>query len=77
VRFSSAWHRQDWQGVTLARLTLADPEWEIRAGPVYLLRGGQPTTRSYWLMVARNPATGAVGLLPVSWSTRNESPINT
>lgn len=60
VRFSSAWNRQDWQGLTLARLTLADQEWEVRAGQVYLLRGGQPTERSYWLIVARNTATGEV-----------------
>jgi SRSO17 transposase len=60
VRFSAAWNRQDWQGLALARLTLADQEWEVRAGQVYLLRGGQPTQRSYWLIVARNTATGEV-----------------
>lgn len=60
VRFSSAWNQQAWQGITLARLTLADQEWEVRAGQVYLLRNGQPTERTYWLIVARNTATGEV-----------------
>jgi SRSO17 transposase len=60
ARFSSALNRQIWQGVTLARLTLADQVWEVRAGQVYLLRHGQPTERTYWLIVARNVATGEV-----------------
>jgi SRSO17 transposase len=60
VRFSSALNRQEWQGVTLARLTLAEQEWEIRAGQVYLLRQGRVTERTYWLLVARNLATGEV-----------------
>ncbi len=60
ARFSSALNRQDWQGVTLARLTLADQQWEVRAGQVYLLRDGRPTPRTYWLIVARNVGTGEV-----------------
>ena len=60
ARYSSALNQQQWQGVTLARLTLADQEWEVRAGQVYLLRGGQATARTYWLIVARNLATGEV-----------------
>jgi SRSO17 transposase len=60
ARFSSALNRQQWQGVTLARLTLADQEWEVRAGQVYLLRDGQVTNRTYWLIVARNLTTGEV-----------------
>src|SRR5581483_3379182 len=31
ARFSSALNQQEWQGVTLARLTLADQTWEVRA----------------------------------------------
>jgi SRSO17 transposase len=46
--------------VTLARLTLADQHWEVRAGPVYLLRDGRPTQRTYWLIVGRNLTTGEV-----------------
>jgi SRSO17 transposase len=59
-RYSSALNRQEWQGVALARLTLADQEWEVRAGQVYLLRDGRPTARTYWLIIARNGATGEV-----------------
>jgi len=58
--FSSTLNRQQWHGVTLARLTLADQEWEIRAGQVFLLRDGQVTARSYWLIVARNVTTREV-----------------
>jgi SRSO17 transposase len=60
ARFSSALNQQAWQGITLARLTLADQQWEVRAGQVYLLRGGQATPRTYWLIVARNLVTGEV-----------------
>jgi SRSO17 transposase len=66
ARFSSAWNQQDWQGITPARLTLADQEWEVRAGQVYLIRNRgnrrnrEMTTRTYWLIVARNTATGQV-----------------
>jgi SRSO17 transposase len=60
ARFSSAWNQRDWQGVSLARLTLANQEWEVRAGQVYLLRRGNLSDRTYWLIVARNLATGEV-----------------
>lgn len=60
ARFSSALNQQEWQGVKLARLTLAEQAWEVRAGQVYLLRDGQVTERTYWLLVARNLATGEV-----------------
>ena len=57
TRFSSAWNQRDWQGVSLARLTLDKQEWEIRAGQVYLVRRGELTNRTYWLIVACNRAT--------------------
>jgi SRSO17 transposase len=60
ARFSSAWNRQDWQGVSLARLTLDNQEWEVRAGQVYLARRGELSDRTYWLIVARNAATSEV-----------------
>jgi len=60
ARFSSALNRRDWQTVALTRLTLADQEWEVRAGQVYLLRRGDLTQRTYWLLMARNLATGEV-----------------
>jgi len=60
VRFSSAWNRLDWQGVTLSRLTLDSQEWEVRAGQVHMTRNGAISDRTYWLIVARNLATGEV-----------------
>jgi SRSO17 transposase len=66
ARFSSAWNRQEWRGVTLTRLTLDDQHWEVRAGQVYLNRNQgnrrhrEMTTRTYWLIVARNVATSQV-----------------
>lgn len=60
ARFSPTFHETDWQTVSLARLTLANQEWEVRAGQVYLIRRGVVTDRTYWLIVARNLATGEV-----------------
>lgn len=60
ARFSSAWNQRDWQGVSLSRLTLDKQEWEVRAGQIYLLRRGALSDRTYWLIVARNLATGEV-----------------
>ena len=58
AKFSAAWHQQPWQSVQLARLTLADQVWEVRAAQVHLVRDGELTDRTYWLIVAHNPATG-------------------
>jgi SRSO17 transposase len=60
ARYSSAWYQQNWQSVSLSRMTLENQEWEVRAGQVYLLRRGELTVRTYWLIVARNLATGEV-----------------
>ena len=60
ARFSSAWNRRDWHGVSLSRLTLDTQEWEVRTGQVYLVRRGELSERTYWLLVARNVATGEV-----------------
>jgi SRSO17 transposase len=60
ARYSSAWYRREWHGVPLARLTLDHQEWEVRAGQVYLVRRGALSSRTYWLLVARNPATAEV-----------------
>ena len=60
ARYSSVWYQQNWANVSLSRLTLDKQEWEVRAGQVYLLRRGELTDRTYWLIVARNLATGEV-----------------
>ena len=41
-------------------MTLDKQEWEVRTGQVYLVRRGDLTRRTYWLIVARNLATGEV-----------------
>ncbi len=58
ARYSSVWYQQNWHSVSLSRLTLDKQEWEVRAGQVYLLRRGELSDRTYWLIVARNLATG-------------------
>ena len=60
ARYSSVWYQQHWHSVSLSRLTLDQQEWEVRAGQVYLLRRGALSDRTYWLIVARNAATGEV-----------------
>jgi SRSO17 transposase len=60
AKFSPAWSGREWHGVSLARLTLDNQEWEVRSGQVYLVRRGELSQRTYWLIVARNLATGEV-----------------
>jgi len=58
--WSKPFKGKPWTTVKLARKTLADQVWEVRAAQVYLARNGRPTGRTYWLIVARNPGTGEV-----------------
>lgn len=60
VRHSPVFRAQTWRRVRLARQTLAAQVWEVKAAQVYVLRKRRPTTRTYWLVVARNVATGEV-----------------
>jgi SRSO17 transposase len=55
VRHSRAFGRQPWQVVRLARQTLGEQEWQVKAGQVWL---AWDTQRTYWLVWARNPRTG-------------------
>ena len=55
VRHSPAFHRQPWRVVRLARQTVGEQEWEVKAARVYLPWGGE---RAYWLLWARNRRTG-------------------
>lgn len=50
--------RQEWQTVELTRQTLGPQTWKVKAGQVHLQKDGKPTDRTYWLIVARNVATG-------------------
>ena len=58
ARHSPVFTRQRWRRIRLPRQTLGDQEWEAKAAPVWLSWGGQPTTRTYWLIWARNVRTG-------------------
>lgn len=64
ARFSSVMNQQEWRGITLTRLTLENQEWLVRAGRVFLnhnrgnRRHRELGTRAYWLIMARNTATG-------------------
>ena len=52
--------KQPWQKVELARQTPGPQVWKVKAGQVHLQKDGKPTDRTYWLIVARNVATGEV-----------------
>ena len=59
-KFSKPFKGRPWKRVKLARKTLAAQVWEVRAAQVYLARDGEPTDRTYWLIVARSVGTGEV-----------------
>jgi SRSO17 transposase len=59
-KWSKPFKGRPWEKVRLARKTLADQVWEVRAAQVYLSRDGGPLPRTHWLIVARNPRTGEV-----------------
>ena len=59
-KFSKPFKGKPWKTFKLARKTLGDQVWEVRAAQVYLARGGRPTQRTYWLVVARSVTTGEV-----------------
>lgn len=51
---------QEWQTVKLNRQTLAPQEWKVKAAQVHLQFDGKPSERTYWLIVARNVASGEI-----------------
>ena len=51
---------QKWQTVHLSRQTLAPQTWKVKAQQVYLQKEGQPTDRTYWLIVAKNAQTNEI-----------------
>jgi SRSO17 transposase len=59
-KWSKPFKGKPWTKVKLARKTLGDQTWEVRAAQVYLSRDGRPTDRTYWLIVARSVRTGEV-----------------
>jgi len=55
-RFSPLFRDQAWQEVSLERQTMAPQIWRVKSAQVYLRgKDGQPTDRSYWLIVAWQP----------------------
>ena len=57
VRWSRVYVPQDWQSFSIARETVEPVVWDVKAAQVHLARGGYPTDRTYWLIVAWNRAT--------------------
>jgi SRSO17 transposase len=58
VRWSPAFIYQDWRDIVFPRQTVAPVVWDVKASQVHLVKGGRPTDRTYWLIVAWNRATG-------------------
>jgi SRSO17 transposase len=58
VRHGSAFLKQAWVQVKLARQTVGTQTWEVKAAQVWQRQDQQWSTRTYWLIWARNVATG-------------------
>ena len=59
-RHSPLFTRGQWRKVKIKRKTMPAQRWFVKAAQVHLTRGRVPTDRTYWLIVARNAATGEV-----------------
>jgi SRSO17 transposase len=58
VRQSPAFLKQPWVQVKLSRQTLGTQTWEVKAAQVWQRQDQAWSTRTYWLIWARNVATG-------------------
>lgn len=58
VRQSPAFQKQPWLRVKLLQQTVAAQVWEVKAAQVWQMQDGQWSNRTYWLIWARNVATG-------------------
>jgi SRSO17 transposase len=58
VRRSSVFSSQSWQVLHLARQTLPDQVWRVKAARVWLSSGDGWSSGTYWLVWASNDATG-------------------
>lgn len=58
VQKQAAFRKQKWQRVRLPRQTLTPQVWEVKATQVWAVQDRQWSTRTYWLLWARNVATG-------------------
>jgi SRSO17 transposase len=60
VRYSPVFRGRSWRQVKIKRKTLPADRWLVKAAQVHLSRNGAPTDRTYWLIAAKNVATGEV-----------------
>jgi SRSO17 transposase len=58
VRSASAFRGQSWQVLRLARRSLEDQVWRVKAARVWLSSGSGWSAGTYWLLWASNDATG-------------------
>jgi|SRR6185437_3245964 len=58
VRQSPAFRKQSWVKVKLSRQTRGEQVWEVKAAQVWQMQDKQWSSRTYWLIGARNVATG-------------------
>jgi SRSO17 transposase len=58
VRQSPAFLKQPWVKVKLSRQTVGTQLWEVKAARVWQMQDQAWSTRTYWLIWARNVATG-------------------
>jgi len=58
VRQSPAFLKQPWLKVKLSRQTVGTQVWEVKAAPVWQRQDQQWSHRTYWLIWAKNVATG-------------------
>jgi len=63
-RYSPVFTRKKWRRITIKNTTRGPMVWEIKTARVHLVDASgpvsQPTDRKYWLILARNPATGEI-----------------
>ena len=63
-RHSPVFRSKKWRRLTIKQTTRGPAVWEIKAAHVHLVdtsgAASAPTDRKYWLIIARNPATGEV-----------------
>jgi SRSO17 transposase len=68
TRHSPLFTRQAWKPMRIKETTRGPCFWQVKAGQVHLVDTGphqtggisQPTDRTYWLIIARNKATGEI-----------------
>jgi SRSO17 transposase len=60
VRRGTAFQRQKWVTYTVIHKTVADSQWRVKAGRVYISVAGHCHDRPYWLIVAKNTRSGEV-----------------